>query len=144
MIPSDILILNFRLFNYNINKLENINVSKFKRKKQYQNYTKKIKNKTELLNAKLREFKIKEQALKDCVPLEIHNKVKKQLHDLLKRHQDFRNVLVFNQPNNNSLKVQPPQMNLMQPALIYNDNLLGMDSMGQQFTKEIYPVIMSN
>ena len=105
---------------------------------------KKIKNKTELLNAKLREFKIKEQALKDCVPLEMHNKVKKQLQDLLKRHQDFRNVLVFNQPNNNSVKVQPQQMNLMQSAPIYNNNLVGMDSIGQEFTKEIYPVRIKN
>lgn len=105
---------------------------------------KKIKNKTELLNAKLREFKIKEQALKDCVPLEIHNKVKKQLQDLLKRHQDFRNVLVFNQPNNGSVVGRPQQqINVMPIATNYNSNLTDeIDQMVvQNFTKEMFPVI---
>ena len=100
---------------------------------------KKIKNKTELLNAKLREFKIKEQALKDCVPLEMHNKVKKQLQDLLKRHQDFRNVLV--QPNSNGLVIpkSQPTFNLVQgPAPVFND--LMSPVIQQEFSKDMFPV----
>jgi chromosome segregation ATPase len=64
-----------------------------KRKKKYQEAFMKIKSKTELLNAKIKEFKIKEQVLKESVPLEVHNKVKAQLNSIIRRHKEFKDVL---------------------------------------------------
>jgi hypothetical protein len=106
---------------------------------------KKIKNKTELLNAKLREFKIKEQALKDCVPLELHNKVKKQLQDLLKRHKDFRSMLVFNQPNNaqhhhQSAPQQQQQIPVVSTNQMFNDSKSSLLLTTHEFTKDMFPV----
>lgn len=102
---------------------------------------KKIKNKTELLNAKLRELKIKEQAIKDFVPLEVHNRVKKQLQDLLKRHQEFRNVLTINQPNDYQNKQEQQQMSLITfptiaPAIINQESKY----VPSEYNKEMFPV----
>lgn len=73
-----------------------------KRKKKYQEAFAKIKTKTELLNAKIKEFKIKEQVLKDSVPLEVHNKVKSQLNSILRRHQEFKDMLTVYQVGDSS------------------------------------------
>lgn len=59
---------------------------------------KKIKTKSELLNARIKEFKLKEQQLSSNVPLETYNKVKQQLNNLLRRQQEFRDVLAMNEP----------------------------------------------
>ncbi len=44
----------------------------------------------------MNELKIREQAAKNSVPLEIHNRVKQKLYDILKKHQDFRSMLSSN------------------------------------------------
>ena len=49
-------------------------------------------------------MKIKEQTFKDFVPLEIHNKVKKQLNDIVKRHSDFRSLLTVNNQTTSNQK----------------------------------------
>jgi hypothetical protein len=61
---------------------------------------KQIKSKSELIHARLNELKIREQAVKNYVPLEIHNRVKQKLYDILKRHQDFRSMLSTNWQGN--------------------------------------------
>lgn len=59
---------------------------------------KKIKAKSDLLNTRIKEFKLKEQQLSSQVPLETYNKVKQQLNNLLRRQQEFREVLSMNEP----------------------------------------------
>lgn len=69
-----------------------------RKKKQYQGIMNKIKTKSELLNTRIKEFKLKEQQLSSQVPLETYNKVKQQLNNLLRRQQEFRDVLSLNEP----------------------------------------------
>ena len=103
-------------------KYENIsskfnNVKKFhdKKKKQYQAYARAIKQKAEALNAKVKELKMKEQTMRQMVPIQEYNKLKMHLSVLNRKHQTFRNMIVNSSGNFDSSQLQLLQMQLQQP-----------------------------
>ncbi|CAF1558590.1 unnamed protein product [Adineta ricciae] len=63
---------------------------------RYQNFSKKLVEKSQLIEAKLNEIKQKEQSLQNVVSLQTHNQVKRQLAQLLKKHAQFQTVLDTN------------------------------------------------
>ncbi|XP_013415985.1 centrosomal protein of 83 kDa-like [Lingula anatina] len=65
-----------------------------KRKAQYSKLHTKLKNRLQLLEASLQEVQMERDVLNKNVPQEIHNRLKKQLKDLQRRHNEFRQVLI--------------------------------------------------
>ncbi|CAF1114562.1 unnamed protein product [Adineta ricciae] len=63
---------------------------------RYQNFSQKLVEKSQLIEAKLNEIKQKEQSLQNVVSLQTHNQVKRQLAQLLKKHAQFQTVLDTN------------------------------------------------
>ena len=85
-----------------------INFKLFQKKKQYQAYAKAIKLKAEALNGKVKELKLKEQNMKNLVPVEEYNKLKLHLKSIANRHQAFSKMIFngdanFNPNNTNQL-----------------------------------------
>ncbi|KAK6176330.1 hypothetical protein SNE40_014634 [Patella caerulea] len=58
--------------------------------------TESLRDNIQILEAKNEELDLEKQALKNCVPHEVHNRLKKQWKDLYRRHQEFRAILLPN------------------------------------------------
>ncbi|UJR07569.1 hypothetical protein I4U23_011856 [Adineta vaga] len=69
---------------------------------RYQNFSQKLVEKSQLIEAKLNEIKQKELSLQNVVSLQTHNQVKRQLAQLLKKHAQFQTIL---DTNNNTTAV---------------------------------------
>ncbi|CAD5124892.1 DgyrCDS13144 [Dimorphilus gyrociliatus] len=80
-------------------ELRRMNDLQAKKKHQYSALVSKMKNKLKLYQVKKEELEIERDALKKCIPSEQHNRIKKQLNDLLRRHRDFRHLLLTGNPS---------------------------------------------
>lgn len=65
-----------------------------KKKQRYEKLVTKYKRKLQLLEAKVQELELERDILRKNVPLEVHNKMKKQLKDIFRRHNEFRTLLL--------------------------------------------------
>ncbi|CAF3875567.1 unnamed protein product [Adineta steineri] len=70
---------------------------------RYQNFSQKLVEKSQLIEAKLNEIKQKELSLQNVVSLQTHNQLKRQLSQLLKKHAQFQTVLDVNNTNQSSI-----------------------------------------
>ncbi|XP_074644113.1 centrosomal protein of 83 kDa-like [Tubulanus polymorphus] len=75
-------------------KLNNAAILHKKRKKRYTKYIYSLKDKYQLSKAKLEQLVLEKQATKNFVPFEVHNKMKRQMKELWRRHTDYRAVLL--------------------------------------------------
>lgn len=84
-------------FEHNVKSLKRQSQSsvwKYKQKiGKYGKLITKLRNRLELQDAKIQELDIEKEVLKKSVPNEVHNTVKKQLHDLQRRHDEFQKLL---------------------------------------------------
>ncbi|CAF4780906.1 unnamed protein product, partial [Rotaria sp. Silwood2] len=72
---------------------------------RYQNFSQKLIEKSQLIEAKLNEIKQKELSLQNVVSLQTHNRVKRQLSQLLKKHTQFQTLLDANNINQSSVQL---------------------------------------
>lgn len=80
-------------------KLNTANTAYSKKKKRFARLISKLKDRANLYSAKVEELEIEREALKKSVPLTAHAEMKKKLRDLMRRHQDFRSLLLTSSVN---------------------------------------------
>ncbi|CAF1452548.1 unnamed protein product [Rotaria sordida] len=71
---------------------------------RYRNVSQKLIEKSQLIEAKLNEIKQKELSLQNVVSVQTHNRVKRQLSQLLKKHSQFQTLLDTNNINRPSVQ----------------------------------------
>ncbi|CAF1154833.1 unnamed protein product [Rotaria sp. Silwood1] len=72
---------------------------------RHQNFSQKLIEKSQLIEAKLNEIKQKELSLQNVVSLQTHNRVKRQLSQLLKKHAQFQTLIDANNINRSSVQL---------------------------------------
>ncbi|CAF0971254.1 unnamed protein product [Rotaria magnacalcarata] len=72
---------------------------------RYQNFSQKLIEKSQLIETKLNEIKQKELSLQNVVSLQTHNRLKRQLSQLLRKHSQFQTILDANNTNPTSTQL---------------------------------------